>query len=236
MIAIAACVPAARAQQVEDMPHMRMTVLRTPTTGDSARAAAVAAAARADLAQYADYHKALADGFHIFAPNVPQHVYHFTSRARALEAVVHFDPSKPTSLLYERTGDSTYRLIGAMYTAPRWLSPADLNSRVPLSIAQWHLHTNWCLPPKDHRNRAQERGSDGQPEFGPKGSITTEAACRAAGGRFYPELFGWMVHVHPMAHNPADVWGAEDMAHMGDMHMGDIHMGDMHMGGPPTQG
>jgi hypothetical protein len=190
LITFAACGLEAHAQQIEDMPHMRMTVLSAPAAGDSARAAAVAAAARADLARYEDYHKALADGFHIFAPNVPQHVYHFTSRTRALEAAVHFDASKPTSLLYERTGDSTYRLIGAMYTAPRWLSLADLNSRIPLSIAQWHLHTNWCLAPRDPGNRALKEGSDGQPLFGPKGSITTEAACRAAGGRFYPELFG----------------------------------------------
>jgi hypothetical protein len=219
LIALIACTPAARAQQTEDMPHMRMTVLTAPAPGDSARAAAVAAAARADMARYADYHQALHDGFHIFAPNIPQHVYHFTSRTRAIEAVVHFDPSKPTSLLYERTGDSTYRLIGAMYTAPRWASLSDLNGRVPLSVAQWHLHTNWCLPPKRAGNPRVQRGSDARPVFGPGGSITTEAACDAAGGRFFPVLFGWMVHVHPDASQAPDVWGAEDMTHMrmGDM-------------------
>jgi hypothetical protein len=207
--------------QTEDMPHMRMTVRTTPTAADSAKAAEIVAAARASLAPYMDYHRALADGFRIFAPNVPQHVYHFTSRSRAIEATFHFDPSKPTSLLYERTGDSTYRLVGAMYTAPRWYSLAQLNARVPLSVAQWHQHTNWCLPPRDARNRIHQRGSDGRPLFGAFGSITTEAACQAAGGRFHPQLFGWMVHVHPMAADPSAVWGAEDMAHMGDMHMAD---------------
>ena len=216
LLGLLACSSAAGAQ-TQDMPHMRMTVRTTPAPGDSARAAAVAAAARASLAPYTDYHQALADGFRIFAPNVRQHVYHFSSWRRALEARVHFDPTKPTSLLYERTGDSTYKLVGAMYTAPRGASLADLNARVPLSVAQWHLHTNLCLPPRDAGNRLQQQGSQGQPQFGLRGSITTEAACRAAGGRFFPQVFGWMVHVHPTAADPADVWGAEDMSHMSGM-------------------
>jgi hypothetical protein len=202
--------------QTEDMPHMRMTTRTAPAPGDSARAAAVVTAARSALVQYADYHRALADGFKIFLPRVPQPVYHFSKRRYGIEAMFHFDPSKPTSLLYERTGDSTYRLVGAMYTAPRWFSLAQLNERVPLSVAQWHEHTNWCLPPRGARNRILERGSDGRPLFGPNGSIATEAACQAAGGRFIPQLLGWMVHVHPMATDPAGVWGAEDMK---DMHM-----------------
>jgi hypothetical protein len=209
---------ASASAQTEDMPHMRMTVRTAPVAGDSARAAAVAAAARASLAPYADYHRALADGFRIFAPNVRQRVYHFSSWRRAALAAVHFDPAQPTSLLYERTGDSTYRLVGAMYTAPRRSSLAELNARVPVSVAQWHLHTNWCLPPRDSAgNRLRERGSDGRPLFGAQGSITTEAACRAAGGRFHPQLFGWMVHVHPLASDPAELWGPEDMSHMSGM-------------------
>jgi hypothetical protein len=202
--------------QTEDMPHMRMTTRTAPAPGDSAKAAAVVVAARSALVQYADYHRALADGFKIFLPRVPQPVYHFSNRRYGIEAIFHFDPSKPTSLLYERTGDSTYRLVGAMYTAPRWFSLAQLNERVPLSVAQWHEHTNWCLPPRGARNRILERGSDGRPLFGPNGSIATESACQAAGGRFFPQLLGWMVHVHPMAGDPGAVWGAEDMK---DMHM-----------------
>ena len=34
-------------------------------------------------------------------------------------------------------------------------------------------------------------------KFGLKGSIATEDACSAAGGRFHPVVFGWMVHVYP---------------------------------------
>ena len=34
-----------------------------------------------------------------------------------------------------------------MYTAPYEVIEEELNRRVPLSIARWHLHTNLCLPP-----------------------------------------------------------------------------------------
>jgi hypothetical protein len=31
------------------------------------------------------------------------------------------------------------------------------------------------------------------------GSISTQETCDAAGGRFYPQIFGWMVHVYPFS-------------------------------------
>jgi hypothetical protein len=199
-------------------PHMRMTVLGRPQPGDSARAAAVLVALRAGIAQYTDFHRALADGFHIFAPRVPQHVYHFTSNRHGLEALVHFDPAAPTSLLYERTGDSSYKLVGAMYTAPRWASLSDLNERVPLSVSQWHVHTNWCVPKRGDWARMGEKGPDGRPLFGGRGSITTREACDAAGGRFVKQAFGWMLHVYPGASDPATIWGRNAMHEMAGDH------------------
>ncbi len=200
--------------------HMRMTALTKSAPGDSAHAAQVLAALRAGLEPYADYHRALADGFTIFAPNFPQRVYHFSSRRRALGSAFHFNAAEPTSLLYEKTSDG-YRLVGAMYTAPRWVSLADLNTRVPLSVAQWHEHTNWCLPKRGEMTRLGEHNADGQPLFGGRGTITTEAECSAAGGRFFPQAFGWMVHVYPFASNASDVWGREAMHEMaGDHGMG----------------
>lgn len=186
---------------ITDGAHMRMTVRTLPAPGDSARAAAIVAALRPTMARYTDYRQALADGYRIFLPKIPQPHYHFTNRRNAIAAQFRFDPAAPTSLLYEKTGDSSYRLIGAMYTAPRSASLAQLDARVPLSIAQWHEHIAWCLPfTPAHR------------------AITTEAACRAAGGRFLPQVFGWMVHVHPDAPDPAAVWGPEEMQSMSDMH------------------
>ena len=66
-----------------------------------------------------------------------------------------------------------------------------VSGAVPLSIAMWHLHTNLCIPPK-----ADALSMD-RAKFGLQGSIATQDACDAAGGRFHPVIFGWMVHVHP---------------------------------------
>jgi hypothetical protein len=35
--------------------------------------------------------------------------------------------------------------------------------------------------------------------FGLTGSIATQEACQEAGGQFFPQVFGWMVHVYPYA-------------------------------------
>lgn len=185
--------------------HMHLTPRRPVAPGDSARAKAIVRELADAIGKYHDYHVALDDGFRIFLPNVPQQIYHFTSRTNALRAAFGFDAQRPTSLLYRKTA-SGYELVGAMYTAPYRTSLADLDARVPLSIAQWHVHTNICLPPSRDR-RAASAGRDGTPRFGPLGSITTDAACAAAGGTFHAHIFGWMVHVEPWA-APGDVWGA----------------------------
>src|SRR5439155_22757471 len=173
-------------------PHMKMTPLRTPGSGDQGRADEVVTAARAAAEKYKNYKVALADGFRIFLPNVPQKQYHFTNYRNAFEARNNFDPSRPTSLLYEKHGDD-YKLIGVMYTAPKNANWNDLDQRIPLSIAQWHAHINMCLPPADRKNEAWGPSA----KFGLAGSITTKADCEAAGGKFMPQIFGWMVHVYP---------------------------------------
>jgi hypothetical protein len=215
-----AAVSPAMAGPLMETPHMRMTALASAAAGDSARAARILDALRAGVAPYADYHRALADGYRIFAPKVPQRVYHFTSWRRSLLAAFHFDPAAPSSLLYERTGDTTYRLVGAMYTAPRGAALADLDARVPLSVAQWHVHTNWCLPRRGGGVRLGERGPDGRPLFGGQGTITTASACEAAGGRFIPQAFGWMLHVYPYATASSAIWGRDAMHEMAGDHDG----------------
>jgi hypothetical protein len=189
-------------------PHMKMTALREPQPGDAERAAQVVEAARKVAAKYTDYRTALADGFKIFLPNLPQKQYHFTNYWYGAEAGLHFNPDHPTSLLYEKQGDG-YKLIGVMYTASKNASEDELNQRVPLSIAQWHAHVILCVPPPDKRTEL----SGPHPQFGLAGSITTQAACEAAGGRFVPQIFGWMVHVYPFELKPEDVWSVERQAH-----------------------
>jgi len=190
--------------------HMTMTTLGPIEPGDRARADAIVAAARAVCDQYKDYRKALADGYVIFHPEIRQDVYHFTNGRSAIAEQLRFDPTKPTSLLYVRTPPARpgeepgYRLIGVMYTAPYRDTPEQLNARVPLSIARWHVHSNFCLPPRD---RWREMfGPD--PKFGMRGSIATRQACEAEGGRFVPHVYGWMVHVYPYETDPAKIWAA----------------------------
>jgi hypothetical protein len=189
-------------------PHMKMTELRDPQPGDQQRANEIIAAARKTAEKYRDYHAALADGYKIFLPKLPQKQYHFTNNWYAFQAAFHFNPEHPTSLLYEKHGDD-YKLIGVMYTAPKKMSEDDLNQRIPLSTAQWHEHVNLCLPPQD---RKQEMWGP-HAKFGLAGSIATQQDCDAAGGKFMPVIFGWMVHVYPFETKPEDIWSVERQAH-----------------------
>jgi hypothetical protein len=185
-------------------PHMKMTALRHPKPGDVERAQRVVEAARQVSEKYADYRTALADGFKIFHPELPQKIYHFTSSAYAIEAQFRFNPEHPTSLLYEKHGDD-YKLVGVMYTAPKRFTEDQLDERIPLSIAQWHEHVNFCMAPLSKMGE----GFQPHPQFGMRGSIATREACDAAGGRFIPVVFNWMVHVYPFARDQAAIWSVE---------------------------
>ena len=72
-------------------PHMKMTALRPSKPGDAARAKEVAESARKASEHYTDYHTALAEGFQIFHPEVPQKMYHFTNYGYAMEARFRFE-------------------------------------------------------------------------------------------------------------------------------------------------
>jgi hypothetical protein len=206
-IAIPFAVPAAEDEGMAHMAgHMYMTALRPPKPGDQQKADAVLAAARQAMAPYQDYRKALADGYEIFLPNIPQSQYHFTNYAYALEARMHFDPLKPTSLLYKKTAAGGYRLVGAMYTDRVDAGEEEIDGRIPLSIARWHQHVNFCKAPAGRK--AEYFGPDAK--FGLLGSITTPQACEAAGGEFHAHIFGWMVHVYPYEKDPKDVWSTMD--------------------------
>src|SRR6266852_2307178 len=170
--------------------HMHMTEMRPQTAEDAARANEIVTQLRSGIEKYKDYHAALNDGYKIFLPNLPHPEYHFTNYVNGFLEAFTFDPARPSSLLYKKTSDG-YALVGAMYTMPKRASEDQLNARVPLSVAMWHLHTNLCMPP-----RAQLRNADWT-KFGLKGSIATPDACDAVGGRFRPSIFGWMVHVYP---------------------------------------
>ena len=209
--------PAMKAMSSHHMdmgPHMRMTALREPKPGDRERADELAWTTGLAIEKYRDYRVALKESFHIFLPNVPQKVYHFTNYLYAFEAQFRMNPEEPTSLLYEKSGDG-YKLVGAMYTAPARATDEELDNRVPLSVAQWHLHTNFCAPPENRRREMFLA----HPQFGLEGSIATKEACDKAGGKFSKQLFGWMVHVYPFEKRPQDIWAVEPPDEHGGGHM-----------------
>jgi hypothetical protein len=180
-------------------PHMKMSAKRSSTPEDWVKAEEVVTELREGIEKYKDYRVAIADGFEPFLPNLPQPMYHFTSARNGFLESFTFDASRPTSLLYKKTA-SGYELIGAMYTMPVRATEEELNERIPLSIAQWHLHTNLCMPKAGGVQHADFT------KFGLMGSITTKASCDANGGRFYPILFGWMVHVYPFEPTKEKIW------------------------------
>jgi hypothetical protein len=185
-------------------PHMKMTEMRPLRPGDQLRADEIVQAARQAMQRYADYREALADGFRIFMPKLPQKMYHFTNGWHAMEAAFGLNPQHPTSLLYEKTGDG-YKLIGVMYTAPARVDEQELDARIPLSIARWHEHVNFCAAP---RGRESEYFGP-KAKFGLLGSISSEQECKEAGGKFRPQIFGWMVHVYPNEKTQAGIWSVE---------------------------
>jgi hypothetical protein len=82
-----------------------------------------------------------------------------------------------------------------MYTAPKDATPEELNARVPLGIAQWHLHTNMCVPRLTQNARWKEV-RNAKPVFGPASPIATRDACDKVNGKFLPVVFNWMVHAN----------------------------------------
>jgi hypothetical protein len=190
------------------MRHLQLTPARTPTHADSVRALDVAAELKRAIAKYQDTATAVADGYKMFAPQLKnQQVYHFTKAGNAFLEAFRFKPEKPTSLLYKRSGDGKLRLVGAMYTVPKRAPLSRLDERVPLSIAQWHKHVNWCVPKTAEQSRwTEQRG--GLPVFGPLSPIATQGECDKVGGTFHESLLGWMIHANVYEGTDlATVWG-----------------------------
>jgi hypothetical protein len=206
--------------------HMVMTASRPQTPQDVERAHDVINTLRRALVSYHDYRVALAEGYQIFLPTVPQDVYHFTDfRAAQQEYMGHSDPRFPGSILYVKNSSGDYVLVGAMYSAPADYTPDQLDAIVPLSVAHWHAHTNICLPngvtlndvlrgdvhgtqidmpgmlPVSSSPSApainQRLGFLADGRFGFTGKIADTSACEAAGGHMLKQAFGWMVHVYP---------------------------------------
>ena len=194
--------------------HMRTAPRRAATAADSARAADLVRRARAALAKYADVAAAERDGYVKFLPWLAeQSIYHYNSIPNVLATITAFDVTRPSSLLYEKGAKGEMVLVGAMYTALPSATPDDLDARLPLGVAHWHEHVNFCGPTPESV-RAGTAKVDG-PSLARWLAITTREECVAAGGRFVPRLFGWMAHVNLFAgDDPKVIWGGHGRDHM----------------------
>lgn len=199
--------------------HMEMSPVRAGTAADSLKAARIATEVRVAIEKYRDTSVAVADGYKLFLPELKsQKVYHFTNNWLALQEAFRFDPTKPTSILYTKDSSGHFTLVGVMFTAPKRFGFDKLDARVPLSIARWHKHVNWCVPAKGDAERWLER-KNGEPLFGPESATATKKACDALHGVFHENVFGWMLHANVNAgDSPAKIWGDEHAAR--DMHSG----------------
>ncbi len=203
----------------DTLGHMRMADSRKATAADWKRADTVVRTMRSSLAAYKDVAAAERDGYVLFMPWLEdQVVYHYNNMWNAGAARTAFDATKPTSLLYKRDARGKKVLVGAMYTAPATSTPDELNARLPLGVAHWHQHVNFCAMRPDVVMDGLTR-NDSTP-FARWLAIETPEACTAAGGLFVPQLFGWMTHVNAFEGESRDaVWGSEGRDHM-HMHRG----------------
>jgi hypothetical protein len=185
--------------------HMQMSMKARPQRGDEQRAAQILAAARNAVAHYADVNTAVHDGYKPFHPTGKMgEEVHYTSYRLARREQQRVDYEHPGSILYKRTAEGM-KAVGVMYSARQDSSAAQLNVVVPLSVAVWHRHVDFCGGPRN-LPIAEQAGPDAR--FGALGGIHTEEACREAHGLWIPVVFGWMTHVYP---NETEHWGGMDM-------------------------
>lgn len=201
----------------DDGPHMRMAPKRPATAADSARAAEIVKSARAALSKYSDVKLAERDGYEKFMPWLEdQAIYHYNNIGNVLATMNAFDVTKPVSLLYKKDEHGAMNLVGVMYNALPTATPADLDKRLPTSIAHWHEHVDFCAARADSVHSGAVKADAATVAKFLK--ITTRDECAANGGVFIPRIFGWMAHVYPFASDdPTVIWG-EDHGSM-NVHM-----------------
>jgi hypothetical protein len=203
---------------MDDGAHMRMAPKRELAPGDSTRAGEIVKTARTALDKYSDVKVAERDGYVKFLPWLEdQAIYHYNNIGNAWAVFGAFDATRPVSLLYKKDDHGDLKLVGAMYNAPPNATPAELDSRLPTSIAHWHEHVDFCAASPDSVRAGVVKADAATAAKWLK--ITTREECTAVGGRFVPRIFGWMAHVYLFAgDDPRTIWGGDDHGSM-DVHM-----------------
>ena len=169
-------------------------------------------AARRVLERYRDVADAERDGYRPFAPRgVVGEEVHYTHLWEAGREVQHASISeRPGSILYRRTATGM-EAVGVMYTARGDAGP----ERARRAAAAQHRR---LAPPRPllrlAEGHAARRLRRSRGRASARGSIDTEADCRAAGGYWIPLAFGWMTHVYPDESDPERIWLGEHAMHL----------------------
>jgi hypothetical protein len=109
-------------------------------SADPERVQEVLSRTRAAIERYQNVETAVADGYKLPLAAEKQKIVHFTNYWYGFKAAFGFDPEHPTSLVYEKTEGSGYRLIGVVFSAPARFSEEQLEQRIPTRLAQWRPH------------------------------------------------------------------------------------------------
>ncbi|MFN8557509.1 MAG: hypothetical protein U0531_09245 [Dehalococcoidia bacterium] len=147
--------------------------------------------ARSATEKYRDVQVARADGYVQLSQVLPGVGAHFVHPDLATSGA--FDLFRPSTLLYDRTAQGDFELVGVSWSIPR--NPGD---RTPPAyfgpLARWHYHESLCFVT---RNGALSAGGD------------TAAGCRAAGGVFVPES-GWVLQAWLFRPSPEGVFAYQN--------------------------
>lgn len=188
-------------------PHLQLTPEREATASERARAEELEIAVTKAIQKYSKVSDAESAGYLKFPPDSDDYsIVHYVNPGLSFWEIWRLDPQQPGALLYEKQADNSLKLLGVMFTAPGEATLEELDRRIPLSIARWHLHTNICTPVPIWDESQWKMTQNGLPKFGPMSPIATKAECDAVKGEFHSHVFGWMVHLNVNANDPADVW------------------------------
>jgi hypothetical protein len=127
-------------EPVHPAPATPCTLLRSTGSLDPAGSPNRFSQASQGLAKYHDIEAAIADGYRFPLGAAGQKLIQLTNHWFAFKAAFGFDAEHPTSLLYEKTQQGSYLLVGAVFTAPARFGAEELEARIPSSVAQWHRH------------------------------------------------------------------------------------------------
>ena len=72
------------------------------------------------------------------------------------------DQKKADAVVEAKTPDG-YKLVGAMHTDRVEATEEEIDDRIPLSVARWHQHINFCKAPGSQK--AAYFGPDAQVRF-----------------------------------------------------------------------